>query len=173
MKTADVIAVIALVVSSLLSIAALVMTIILGRKQEKLQKELAAKDGELQQKIRDEVALSDRRHFFSTTLWDRMIGITDIDPANPVGPDIRKAINVLEAVAMTWEMDTVDRDMVLASFGHLYNDFYDKISRTVTVPTKNDGTGPSGLDLLNSNPVIGKINRKILEEFQKRPKINA
>jgi hypothetical protein len=173
MKTADVIAVIALVVSSLLSIAALVMTIILGRKQEKLQKDLATSDGSLQQKIRDEVALSDRRRFFSTTLWDRIIGIKDIDPANPVGPDIRKAVNVLEAVAMAWETDTVDRDMVLVSFGHLYNNFYDKISRTVIVPAENNGSGPSGLDLLNSNPVIGKINRKILEEFQKRPKINA
>jgi len=171
MEMKDILALIGAGVAIVISIVALWSSWRQAREQANLEIELAAKDAELQRSIRDEVARSDKRRFFSTTLWDRMIGVSDIDPADPVGPDIRKAVNLLEAVAMSWEADIVDRQMVLVSFGHLYNDLYDKVKRTNVVPEAADGSGPSGSALLNSNPFIEKINNQIIEEFQKRSAI--
>src|SRR5574337_1240917 len=80
----------------------------------------------LSERMNQEARTLERKRFF-TELWDRMSGLTYIDPTKPIWPDVRKAVNAIDAVAVCWEADIVDKRMVVLAFGALYVTLYDQV----------------------------------------------
>ena len=109
------------------SIVAIAISIDTMRRTTALQIQLTNKTVELQERLqRDETIDAKRR--FVIDLWDRIGGISDINPQVPIGPDVRKALNALELIAMCWEGNIVDKEMVERIFGKMYRGFYNSIS---------------------------------------------
>lgn len=160
MQVSEIVSVIGLIVSiasAVVAVFAINNTRLQGEKQRSLQERLNSEANKL-----------DSRRLFVTALWDKMINVSDIDPEEPIGPDVRKAVNVLEVVALCWHSGVVDKDMVVMSFGPLYEDLYQKIKRINVVPEKADGTGRSGHDLLSRNRVIDVVQQQIRDILDKR-----
>jgi len=108
------------------------------------------------------------RRFFTTTLWDKVASLNEVDSHQPIGPDVKNAVNALLAVAMCWEADTVDRDMVVLGFGELYETLYQQIYE-VTVPVP--GYRQTGREMLAQHRVIGAIRDEIQRKLNERAKM--
>ena len=68
-------------------------------------------------------------------LWEHITDLSDIDPACPVWPDVRKACNTLELVAGCWEGHIVDKEVVRRIFDSMIIDLYEKIDQCQNPPT--------------------------------------
>src|SRR3712207_9333037 len=89
------------IVSAFIASYAIYKTSLNAKKQRDLQKELDERK-----------VIIDNRRFF-TELWDKMTSLNYIDPQKPIEPHIRKAVNALQAVAMSWQAGIIDKQMVV------------------------------------------------------------
>lgn len=155
---------IGVLVSAVVSIYALWQT---SKLQERLthetgqlQANLTRETEALQERIRkDETTEASRR--FVLDLWDRINGISEIDPQQPIGPDVRRALNALELIAMCWEGNIADKKMVELMFGKMYRNMYTAIRQIAQVP----GMNSSGARLLDEGPPTIHL---VYEELQKK-----
>lgn len=62
----------------------------------------------------------------------------DIDPNNPIGPDVKKAANSLDLTASLWNHDIVEKEIIFQSYWIAFRNLYDVLynSRTL-VPGYN------------------------------------
>ena len=159
METKDYIALLSLIISFIsVSIAAFAIyrTGIQAEKQRAFQVKLNE----------DDKVIANRRFF--TVLWDKMTDLNYINPQSPVGPDVRKAVNTLEAVAMSWQAGIIDKPMVLLSFGKLFEELYNQINQISSVP----GTNKSGLELLTQNRAVPAVHKEIQDALNKQGSIS-
>lgn len=106
----------------------------------------------------DQMMLSQRQLFLD--IWPRLVGLNEIDPAKPVGPDVINAVNVLELVALCWEGGMVDSGVIRRAFGEVFLRFYDNIMKVPNLGNPNK----SGSDMIRENPSIGKLYKQLQEE---------
>jgi hypothetical protein len=139
---------------------------LLNEKNTALQRELNSINTAFQTQMEQEKTRIDKRRFI-TVLWDRMFQLNEVNPKEPIEPDIRQAYNTLEAVAMSWEADLVDENLVVASFGKLYERLFEQIKAVPKIPGRNI----SGASLLNDNRRIESVYLKIRERLAARDKI--
>jgi hypothetical protein len=118
------------------------------------------------QKIHKEQMLLSRRQLF-LEIWPRLEGLDNIDPANPVGVNVVKTVNVLELVGLCWEGEMVDADVIRRSFGESFLRMYDQVHAVTKLPI-----GKSGPDLISENPAIGKLYEILKKEKHDRGAIS-
>jgi len=63
---------------------------------------------------KEQMTLSQRQLFLD--VWPKMEALSDINPASPVGPDVIRSVNVLELVALCWEGEMVDSQVISSVF---------------------------------------------------------
>lgn len=159
METKDVIALFSLlvaIVSVIIAVIAIVRTGFHAKSQR-----------DLQQKLSDDEKVTANRRFF-TVLWDKMTELNYINPQSPIGPDVRKAVNTLEAVAMCWQAGIIDKQMVVISFGKLFEELYNQINQIALVP----GINKSGHELLTQNRAVPLVHKEIQDELNKQGRIS-
>lgn len=152
MENKEIITLIGILASSGLSVYSIYRNWVLAQQQRGFQKELDSQKGDVEKKR------------FTMLLWDKADKLKYIDPSTPIGPIIRDAVNALEIIAQCWENNLVDKNMVIISFGKVYEKTYDDIGKVTDVP----GYNRSGTDFLNSNRVIQRVYDEIQEELKKR-----
>ena len=109
------------------------------------------------QRLNQQGNVDESRRFF-VTLYDKIKDVSRIDPMNPIGPDVRTSINVMELVALCWEANIVDKRMVELSFLNEFIIIYEQINQTqVIIP----GMNKTGTELLNGAPAIGRLYAEI------------
>ena len=82
------------------------------------------------------------------SVWE---GVSRIDPENPVGPDVVKAINALEITATVWNHDIVHKVIILDSYWTEFRELYETLyDCTTPVP----GLNRSGRELLRESTTI-------------------
>ena len=135
----------------------------LAKEHDVLEQRLARESSELDTKLakqrenfdrelaRTERLYSQRSALFD--LWKYISELDQVDPKDPVTPDIMKAVNALELVALCCEGSIVDRDLVRRTFRQSYIDLYDQIEQVIEVP----GLDKSGKKLLGENPAAMKL----------------
>jgi uncharacterized membrane-anchored protein YhcB (DUF1043 family) len=130
-----------------------------AREQNKLQRDLADKTGELQRdlareqdKLQKDLAdkdqLSQRRSAL-VGLWPYLIDIHHIDPEQSAAEQVRQAVNTLELVALCWEANIIDKDVIQRTFESTYIEIYEQV---LSVRRKLPSLDKTGRELLNENP---------------------
>ena len=93
-------------------------------------------------------------------LWSYMSSINEINPASPVTPDIIKAVNTLELVALCCEGGMVDEAVIKRTFQPLYIKIYHQIEACSSIP----GCQKTGRELLTENRSAAKLYRNLLDD---------
>jgi hypothetical protein len=109
---------------------------------------------------KNQMLLSQRQLFIQ--VWPLIEGLRAIDVDRPVGPDVIKAVNVLELVALCWESQMVDANVIKRAFGERYVHFYDEIMKVPNLGNPNK----SGSDLIRENPAIGLLFDELRRQRQ-------
>lgn len=80
-------------------------------------------------------------------LWDYMSTLSEIDANKPVAPDVIKAVNTLELVALCCEGGMIDKSVVKRTFKDQFLEHYDNVRKCRSIP----GLQCDGEDLLKQN----------------------
>jgi hypothetical protein len=180
---------IAAAISALFAFAAIIVSVVamrrqdrLASQQQKLETRLANEQNSLEQRLATEradldtklakqrenfdreLARTDRLYSQRSALLDLWKYISDLDqinPNDPVTPDIMKAVHALELVALCCEGSVVDRDLVRRTFRQPYIELYDQIEQVTEIP----GLHKSGKKLLGENPAAMKLYHEFKNEL--------
>ena len=82
-------------------------------------------------------------------LWEYISSLSEINPQRPITPDIVKAINTLELIAITCEGKMIDKVVIKRTFSQQYIKHFDNIKACQIIPGLELKTGS---DLLKENP---------------------
>lgn len=74
-------------------------------------------------------------------LFESWNDIRNIDPLNPITPDVVRAVRALELTASLWNHDIVKKEIIHQSFWDDFKQIYDRLSQCIEVP-KLGKTGP-------------------------------
>ncbi|GLH32788.1 hypothetical protein BR1R5_21750 [Pseudomonas sp. BR1R-5] len=101
-------------------------------------------------------------------LWDHMASLSDIDPDQPVLPDIIKVVNTLELVALCCEGGMVDRAVIMRTFRDQYAKHYENIKRCGKLPILNI----DGESLLQQNRAAVVLYTQLTQERLNQDRLN-
>lgn len=87
-------------------------------------------------------------------LWEHLKDLSRIDPASPVWPDVVRAVNTLELIAICWEGQLIDRDIVRRMYRDLYLEFYEEIQLCGQPPAQ---IGKNGREMLRECPAATRL----------------
>ena len=82
-------------------------------------------------------------------LWNNLQGLNDIDPSDPVWLDVIQAVNILELIAICWEGQLIDENIIRRMYGRLYIDIYHKIEDCKNPP---ESVSKNGKEMLLRAP---------------------
>ena len=164
---ANTISAIGTMLSAVGTIAAVVVSVIIYRGQSTLSASIAERQSEISLHIHESDKLLSQRQLL-LPLWQYMSSLSNVNPRNPVTPDILKNVNTLELVALSCEGGMVDPAVIKRTFGPLYLALYDQVSVVPEVP----GLGKSGLDLLRENPAAMAFYEELRREHMSRGKLS-
>lgn len=115
--------------------------------------ELQKEANELQKTIANtDVALTQRAQL--VLLWQYWAQIDHIDSARPA--QVVRTVNNLELVALCWEADIVDRDIINRTFRRTFMTLYRQLERCPEIEV-GKGVRRTGQDLLDENPSIKNL----------------
>ena len=140
----------------IVSIIALLVSILVAARQAAMATKQAVMERDLSGKDR---LLSQRQMF--VTIWPQISTLSAIDPARPVEVDVIRAANALELVAVCWEADVVDRDLIRRSFSESFIRMYDAIDQVPKLPR-----GDTGREILRAAPAIGAVYGALRKESE-------
>jgi hypothetical protein len=102
-------------------------------------------------------------------LWDYMSTLNAIDPTTPVIPDIIKAVNTLELVAICVEGEMIDPKVIRRTFRDRFTQLYDQIDSCAVLPS----LGKTGKELLRENRAAMSLYDTLRQEFMEQDKIGG
>jgi len=91
---------------------------------------------------------------FLLPLWTQLQGLNDIDPEDPVWMDVIKAVNMLELIAISWEGQLIDENIIRRMYSHLYIETFDSIIECKN-PPKN--VSKNGRQMLYASPAAIRL----------------
>jgi hypothetical protein len=141
------------------SLAAVVVAVVVYRGQNKLSRELAARDERLAQRQ------------LIVPLWEYLSSVPDIAPNDKgqyVEPNLIRAVNTLELVALCCEGKMIDEQVIIRTFSDVYVRIYDAIKM---VPKIQSRRGISGADLLRENRAAMAFYDRLVERLKNADKI--
>lgn len=98
---------------------------------------------------------------FLLPLWTQLKELNDINPRNPVWPDVTQAVNLLELVAVSWEGRLIDVNIIRRMYSQLYIEFYQKIEECRNPPP---GIEKTGKQMLLACPAVIKLYGELMAE---------
>ena len=144
-------------VLSLLSVIISIIAIVLTSKQAQISRTL-------EERLDNRDRAIENRRFVTTELWDRMTQLNHVDPASIVPEDVRRAVNTLQMIAMCWNAQLVDREMVVIAFGT----FFDELCAEITaINSPIAGLRRTGYELISQTPAISTVRDEIRTQLQK------
>jgi len=114
----------------------------------------------------------DRRKFFVAILWDKLIAVRGINPTHVTDDLVMNVVNTLELVAICWENNIIDKNLILNSFGNSYCQRVKEIDGIIKGHHANydnviNKIGMSGPDLLDYSEVIRPVCAQIRNKLDK------
>lgn len=94
-------------------------------------------------------------------LWEYFEKLTDVNPAAPVWEDVRKTSNTLELIAVCWEGQLIDQDVVRRMMADTFLELYDKIDQCQNPPP---GFPMDGRRMLRESPATQKLYALLKQE---------
>ena len=101
-------------------------------------------------------------------MWGYISSLNTIDPNSPITPDIIKAINTLELVALCCEGEMVDEKVIKRTFSSDFMTLY----RAIESCTKIPGLSKTGKDLLLEAKAASLFYKKLENEHLTSNTIN-
>ena len=160
------------VLSGIGGIASVAVAIILYHGQKKLSFQLAKYQTESTQQMQaDQNKVTQQLHLESQRfsqrqllipLWEQLDGMRDVNPQDPVWPEVIRVANTLELIALCVESGIIERDVFDRAWGEMFLDQARKIMKC----KGHHDDGRSGTDILNSN----RAAREVYEELDRRDK---
>lgn len=95
-------------------------------------------------------------------LWKHLQDLNQINPENPVWPDVIRAVNLLELIAVCWEGQLIDENIVRRMYSQLYLEFYDKICDCKKPP---DQVGKDGKEMIMGCPAVLALYDQLISEY--------
>jgi len=136
-------------VATIAAIIAIFQGISIHRQQQVLSKE-----------IHEQQILLARRQLL-LPLWDHLDGLADINSDDPVWEEVRNAANILELVAVSWEGQLIDEDIIRRIFSMTFVKTYDKIKQCTNAPINFPMDGP---EMLRNSPSTTKLYQQLVTE---------
>ncbi len=97
---------------------------------------------------------------FIVPLWQQTSTLASIDPETPKTDDVVKALNVLELVAVCYEGEMVDKQVMKRIFAENFMNLFRQIRKC---QKKIPGLNKDGDELLNQCPAV----KQLFEELEK------
>ena len=102
-------------------------------------------------------------------LWEYMSQLTEINPNQPITPDVIKLVNTLELVALSCEGGLVEEQLIRRTFRDEFKRQYQTIKKCDTLP----GMTINGEQLLMNNRAASALYDKLYQEFISQDRIKT
>jgi hypothetical protein len=140
----------AIIVGTALSALALIITVWITWKVHKNQKLLAQRQ-------------------LLLPLWEYMSKLREINPAEPIAPDVINLVNTLELVALCCEGGLIDEKIILRTFRESFIKHYTEIDRCNTI----NGLNKTGKQLLMENRAASKFYSRLMHDHISQDQISS
>lgn len=114
-----------------------------------------------------QMLLEQRQFLFP--LWTQIKELNDINPQKPVWVDVIKAVNFLELVAISWEGQLIDENIIRRVYSHLYLEMYDNIMDCKNPPKS---VSRDGRQMLFESPATISLYELLKSEHASKGKLN-
>jgi len=135
----------------------------------KAQVEEAKRAVQTAQEIHQEQLLLSQRQLL-VNLWECITSMDPVKPEDLVQPDVRKAVNALELIALCCEGGMIDESVIKRTFSHIYMRQYEAISRC---PAMDYFGGKDGNAVLAENGATQAFYEKLKREHMDRGKLTT
>jgi len=140
----------------------------IAKQNSDLQLAIGKQNSDLQQAIAEQDRLQTQRSNL-LPLWEYLHALREIDPKRPILPDVVRAVNTLELVALCYEAEVVDPQILRRTFRQHFMKFYEQIDQCVNLP----GTSKTGRDYLNENKATLHLYSLLKEEDRTQDKVKT
>lgn len=118
-------------------------------------------------KLHKKQMLLEQRQFL-LPIWTQLQGLNEIDPQKPVWIDVIKAVNILELIAVSWEGQLIDEDIIRRMYSQLYVEFYDSIMDCKNPPPN---VSKDGRQMLYASPATIRLYELLKTEHAEKGKL--
>lgn len=101
-------------------------------------------------------------------LWGHLQNLDDINPTKPVWPDVIKAVNMLELIAVCWEGQLIDESIIRRMYSFLYIEFFQKIQECKDPPS---AIAKDGKQMLLASPATIRLYNQLMAEHADKGKL--
>lgn len=150
---------------------AIYMAVRLNKTQLEAHRELQTQQLELQERLHRQQMLLDQRQIL-LGLWDKVHTLPGVNPQKPVWKDVITAVNTLELIAVCWEGEIVDRDIIRRMYSDVYIETFEQVVECRNAPANVAGDGRK---ILNACPAVMKMYEGFRKERLERgtvPRLN-
>jgi len=119
-------------------------------------------------KLQKKQMLLEQRQFL-LPLWTQLQSLDEIDPQKPVWKDVIKAVNILELVAVSWEGQLIDENIIRRMYCELYIEFFDNITDCKNPPPS---ISKDGRQMLYASPATIKLYNLLKTEHAEKGGLN-
>ncbi len=92
----------------------------------------------------------------------------DINPTSPVWPDVIRAVNVLELVAVSWEGELIDENIIRRIFAQRFIHLYRNIEECKNPPSE---VGIDGKQMLFECRAATQLYQQLSNEYINQDKL--
>jgi hypothetical protein len=119
------------------------------------------RQSKLTQAIHEQQTLLAQRQLL-LPLWEYLSTLDNIESSEPIWPDVVKAVNTLELVALCCEGQLIDQSLIRRTFRERFVEMFAKIEECRTPPRGFK----SGRDMLAENKAASKMYRELRLEME-------
>ncbi len=112
-----------------------------------------------------QLLLEQRQFLFP--LWNQLKGLREINPRNPVWTDVTEAVNTLELVAVAWEGQLIDENIIRRMYRQLFISFYQNIEECQNPPPGLQ----TGKQMLLACPAVIRLHDQLMKELAERDRL--
>jgi len=108
-------------------------------------------------------------------LWEYMVSVRSLNTEEPATPQVLKAANTLELIALCVEGGMVDPAVIKRTFTDVYLTIYRQITEVKALPKMFDSAGKplSGVELLEDYPATSKFYEQLRREKLNRGRLDG
>lgn len=157
---------------AVVTVASIVATWKIAKSQEALQRQSAEDRRQMQERISLETAErhAEQRRFEQRAqlipLWEYMASLRELNPKDPITPQVVKTVNTLELIALCKEAEIVDGTVMLRAFRAKYIELYEAVKKCG--PLKGFPHETTGENLLSQNHAAIELYNCLIAERNKR-----
>jgi hypothetical protein len=105
---------------------------------------------------------------FLLPLWTQLQSLNEIDSQDPVWADVIKAVNILELIAVSWEGQLIDENIIRRMYSHLYIEMFDNIMECKNPPAN---ISKNGRQMLYASPSTIRLYELLKSEYAGKGKL--